>query len=374
MPFYFNYDILTFGDNMKNKIIKILSLAVAVILLSSCGNTSVLKTKEITDKITQTAVVTETDITEIEDYKKFFREFKADFTIPGLFEGIIPQGMCYISKLNAFAVSGYYEDGLFPSMLMLIDAETGNFTKAFPLQNVDGEDYSGHAGGIASSDDYLYITSESTCYICDIDSLEKLKNGDTLKFQSNFKLNTKGSFACFDNDILWTGDFIESSDKAREDARKITTLTSGETFYAYCEGYILKDGLPDIKKINSENNGYIPDYMLAIPEQVQGMCFTHSGKLIFSTSYGRKNNSKIYVYEDVLLSERVGFYTIDGTEIDLLACGSDLLSKTIVAPPMAEGIVQVDSSQYIIFESGAEKYRNHRGKYPTDTAFKGNIE
>ena len=159
-----------------------------------------------------------------------------------------------------------------------------------------------------------------------------------------------------------------------EEAKKITTLTSGETFYAYCEGYALKDGLPDIKKINSENNGYIPDYMLAIPEQVQGMCFTHSGKLIFSTSYGRKNNSKNYVYEDVLLSERVGFYTIDGTEIDLLACGSDLLSKTIVAPPMAEGIVQVDSSQYIIFESGAEKYRNHRGKYPTDTAFKGNIE
>lgn len=359
---------------MRNKIIKILSLAVAVILLSSCGNTSVLKTKEITDKITQTAVVTETDVTEIEDYKKFFREFKADFTIPGLFEGIIPQGMCYISKLNAFAVSGYYEDGLFPSMLMLIDAKTGKFTKAFPLQNVDGEDYSGHAGGIASSDNYLYITSESICYICKIDSLEKLKNGDTLKFQSNFKLNTKGSFACFDNDILWTGDFIESSDTARKDARKITTLTSGETFYAYCEGYILKDGLPDIKKINSENNGYIPDYMLAIPEQVQGMCFTHSGKLIFSTSYGRKNNSKIYVYEDVLLAERVGFYTIDGTEIDLLACGNDLLNKTIVAPPMAEGIVQVDSSQYITFESGAEKYRNHRGKYPTDTAFKGTIE
>lgn len=374
MPFYIYYDILTCGDNMRNKTIKILCLIFSVVFLCSCGNTRVLRTKEITDKITQTAVVTKTDITEIEDYKKFFREFKADFTIPGLFEGIIPQGICYISKTDTFAVSGYYEEGLFPSMLMLISAKTGKFTKAFPLQNVDGKDYFGHAGGIAASDDYIYITSESTCYIFEIDSLEKLKNGETLKFKSNFKLNTKGSFACFDNDILWTGDFIESSDKAREDARKITTLTSGETFYAYCEGYVLKDGLPDIKKINSENNGYIPDYMLAIPEQVQGMCFTHSGKLVFSTSYGRKNNSKIYVYEDVLLTDRVGTYTIDGIEINLLACGNNLLKETIIAPPMAEGIVQVDSSQYIVFESGAEKYRNHRGKYPTDTAFKGNIE
>lgn len=374
LPFYHFYDILSCGDNMKNKIIKILSLVVSLMLLCSCGNTKVLRTKEITDKITQTTVVTKSDITEIEDYISFFKEFKADFTIPGLFEGIIPQGVCYIGELDAFAVSGYYEDGLYPSMLMLVDAKTGKFTKAFPLQNVDGKDYSGHAGGLTASEDYIYITSESTCYICEIESLKDLKNGETLKFESNFKLNTFGSFACYDNGVLWTGDFIESSDKGRESARKITTLGSGETFYAYCEGYILKDGLPDVKKINSETTGYIPDYLLAIPEQVQGMSFTLSGKIIFSTSYGRKNNSKIYVYDDVLLTERIGTYEIEETEIDLLACSSDLLKETIIAPPMAEGITQGEKGQYIIFESGAEKYRNHRGKYPTDTAFKSMIE
>ena len=359
---------------MKNKIIKITSLLIALILLCSCGNTKVLKTKEITDKITQTAVVTKTDITEIEDFKVFFKDFKADFTIPGLLEGIIPQGICYIGELDAYAISGYYEEGLFPSMLMLVDNKTGKFTKALTLQNVDGKDYSGHAGGLTASEDYIYITSESTCYICEIDSLKNLKNGEALQFESNFKLNTFGSFACFDNGVLWTGDFIESSDKGRESARKITTLGSGETLYAYCEGYILKDGLPDVKKINSETTGYIPDYIMAIPEQVQGMSFTLSGKIIFSTSYGRKNNSKIYVYDDVLLTERIGTYKIEETEIDLLACSSDLLKETIIAPPMAEGITQGEKGQYIIFESGAEKYRNHRGKYPTDTAFKGNIE
>ena len=359
---------------MKNKIIKITSLLIALVLLCSCSNTKVLKTKEITDKITQTAVVTETDINEIEEYKYFFNEFKEDFTIPGLFEGIIPQGICYIGELDAFAISGYYEDGLFPSVLMLVDAESGKFTKAFPLQNVDEKAYSGHAGGLTASENYIYITSENTCYIYEIDKLKSLKNGDILQFESNFKLNSFGSFACYNDGVLWTGDFIESSDKGRESARKITTLPSGETFYAYCEGYILKDGLPDIKKVNSETTGYIPDYLLAIPEQVQGMSFTISGKIIFSTSYGRKNNSKIYVYDDVLLTERIGTYNIEETKIDLLACSSDLLKETIIAPPMAEGITQGEKGQYIIFESGAEKYRNHRGKYPTDTAFKTNIE
>ncbi|MEE1504710.1 MAG: hypothetical protein UGF89_10770, partial [Acutalibacteraceae bacterium] len=204
---------------MKNKIIKITSLFIALILLCSCGNTKVLRTKEITDKITQTAVVTKTDIKEIEDYKDFFKEFKSDFIIPGLFEGIIPQGICYIGDLDAYAVSGYYEEGLYPSMLMLVDAQTGKFTKAFPLQNVDGKDYSGHAGGLTASEDYFYLTSESTCYICKIDSLKELKNGEALKFQSNFKLNTFGSFACFNDGVLWTGDFIESSDEGRESAR-----------------------------------------------------------------------------------------------------------------------------------------------------------
>ena len=359
---------------MKYKIIKITSLLLAIVFLCSCGNTKVLRTKELTDKITQTTVVTKTNITEIEDYKNFFKEFKNSFTIPGLFEGIIPQGFCYIGELDAYGISGYYEDGLYPSMLMLVDAKTGKFAKAFPLQNVDGNGYFGHAGGLSASEDYIYITSESTCYICEIDNLKSLKNGEPLKFQSNFKLNTFGSFACFNDGILWTGDFIESSDKGRESSRKITTLGSGETFYAYCEGYVLKDGNPDVKKVNSDTTGYIPDYLLAIPEQVQGMCFTYSGKIIFSTSYGRKNNSRIYVYDDVFLTERVGTHKIEETEIDILACSSDLLTETIIAPPMAEGITQGENGQYIIFESGAEKYRNHRGKYPTDTAFKSMIE
>ncbi len=374
MPFSVTCVILTTGDNMKNKIIKIVAFISVLILLNSCGNQNVLKTEEITNKITQTQVVTVSELSQTEEFNAFLSDFKADFIIPGLFEGIIPQGLCYIESLNIFAVSGYYEEAKFPSMLMLIDAESGKLTKTFPLQNVDGNDYFGHAGGLACSDEYIYITSESTCNILPVDILTKTRSGDKIKFESNFKLNTKGSFACYEKGVLWTGDFIESSDKARGAAGKITTLTSGETFYAYCEGYVLKDNLPDIKNINSSNNGYIPDYMIAIPEQVQGMSFTPSGKVIFSTSYGRKNNSKIYVYDDVLLTERVGIYTIDEKEINLFAFSNDLLKETIIAPPMAEGIARKDNEQIIIFESGAEKYRNHRGKFPTDTAFKSNIE
>ncbi|MGN1315658.1 MAG: hypothetical protein ACI4VW_01205 [Acutalibacteraceae bacterium] len=359
---------------MKQIFLKISALLLVLVFFCSCGNTKVLKTKEITNKLTQTAVVTESDIKANENYVNFFKEFSSGFTIPGLLEGIIPQGVCYIEKLSLYAVSGYFKDAEFPSMIMLVDAKTNKFSKAFSLQDVDGNDYYGHAGGLAASDDYIYLTSEETCNVFSVDGLKSLKNGETLKFESNFKLNTGGAFACFNDGILWTGDFIESSDSARKNARKITTLSSGETFYAYCEGYILNEGLPDVKKINSQTNGYIPDYMLAIPEQVQGMTFTNSGKIVFSASYGRRSDSKIYVYDDVMLSERVGTYKIDETQIDLIACSNDLLKQTVTAPPMAEGITRAEKGILLIFESGASKYRNHRGKYPTDTAFNANIE
>ena len=359
---------------MKRKLFKLSVLLIVLVFFCSCGNTKVLRTREITNKITQTAVITESDIENNVEYENFFKEFSSDFTIPGLLEGIIPQGICYIEKLDLYAVSGYFKDGELPSMIMLVDAKTNKFTKAFSLREVNGNDYYGHAGGLAASDNYVYLTSEGTCNIFSVDGLKSLKNGGTLKFESNFKLNTYGAFACFNDGILWTGDFIESSDSAREGAEKITTLSSGETFYAYCEGYILNEGLPDVKKINSLKNGYIPDYMLAIPEQVQGMAFTNSGKIIFTSSYGRRNDSKIYVFYDVLLSERVGTYKIDETQIDLIACSNDLLKQTITAPPMAEGIARGEKGLFLIFESGAAKYRNHRGKYPTDTVFKANIE
>lgn len=359
---------------MRKNILKITSCLLALTLLCSCNSQKVLKTKDLTDKITQTSVVTESDIHEQADFSIFFNNFKSSFTVPGLFEGIIPQGMCYDETTGYFLITGYYEDGVFPSMVMCVDANTGDFISAHPLKTVEGDSYYGHAGGIASSRNTIYITSSGECCTLPVTDLESTPDGEPLQFASRFKLNTLGSFACIHNNILWTGDFIESDDSEREKISDVTTLSSGETFYAFCEGYILEEGLPAVKKVNSDSTGYIPDYMLAIPEQVQGMAFTKTDKIIFSTSYGRKNNSVLYIYDDVLITEKSGTKTIDGKNIDLYACSNELLESKITAPPMAEGLAEHPDGIHIVFESGAAKYRNGNGKFPVDTAFKTTIE
>ena len=356
-----------------SKILKLFSVFTVLLFMSSCTGSDVIKTKEITDKITQTKVVTknEDDIKILFD--EYFSLFNKDFIIPGLYEGFIPQGICYDLD-SSYIISGYYEDAEFPSMIICVDYETGEFIKALALKNIDGTDYFGHAGGIACSGDYIFITSDNTCHTIKNETINSSENGSSVSFESKFKITTKGSFAGYNEGVLWIGDFIENSDKEHNKVERVTTLQSGETFYAYCEGYILEDNLPSVEKINNTNDGYIPDYYLAIPDQVQGVAFTKTEKIVFSTSYGRKNNSIIYVYDDVFLSQKVGVVEVGDIEIDLLACSSDLLSQEIIAPPMTEGITSDGDELCIIFESGAEKYRNHRGKYPLDNAYKAIIE
>ncbi len=360
--------------NRNIRFVKIISLLFCIIFLSSCGSKEMLKTKDITDKITQSTVILQSKIQENEEYTEFLKEFSPDFTLPGLFEGVIPQGICYNALLDSYIISNYYEDEAYPSVITIVNAKTGKFEKALFLQYDDGTHYKGHAGGIACSDDYIFISSEGQCFTISLETLIKAENYASVKFESNFKLNTKGSFAAFSDDVLWFGDFVESDKKEREKASLVKTLDSGETFYAFCEGYILENGLPKFKSINSTQTGYIPDYYIAIPEQVQGMAFSKTGSIIFSTSYGRKNNSHLYIYEDVLISERVGTVDIDGKIINLLACSNENLVKTITALPMSEGMTQSKYGVTLIFESGAEKYRQHGGKYPVDTAFIANIE
>ncbi len=359
---------------MKKNIFRLLCCLTAIIMLCGCDGTSVKRTKDVTDKITQTAVIKKTKITENEDFAEFLKSFKSDFLTPGLMEGIIPQGMCFDETTGYFLISGYFEDGELPSMIMAVDSNTGKLVGAYPLKTTNGDDYYGHAGGIASSQNTIYLTSGGECYTIPSVDLKNHTNGAPLHFKAKFKLNTAGSFTCIHNNILWIGDFVESSTEGRNGASHITTLTTGETFYAYCEGYLLNDGLPDTKKINSESNGYIPDYMLAIPEQVQGMAFTKTEKLVFSTSYGRKNNSKIYIFEDILANEKIDTITIDNKSIDVLACSSEHLIKEIVAPPMSEGMANTQDGIYLLFESGASKYRSHGGKNPVENVFFTTIE
>ena len=359
---------------MKKRIICLLLTLSLLFSLCSCTSKDVVEEAEATSKITQSSVIKVNRLNENNNYSTFLKDFNESYLIPGLLEGVIPQGICYDETTGYLLISGYYEDGTFPSVIMVINESDGTFVNAYSLKTLEGKDYYGHVGGIASSKNTVYVVSDSECYTFPADELLKTVNTDYIQFHGHFKLNTKGSFACYYNETLWFGDFVESNEKALKDIHDITTLENGETFYAYCEGYLLTDGLPRVEKTNSDSSGYVPDYMLAIPQQVQGMAFTKTGKIIFSTSFGRKNDSKLYVFNDMLTGDSHGTKLIDGQEVEFYACSSEYFSNEIIAPPMSEGLANAPDRIYLAFESGATKYRCDGGKFPTETLFSTTME
>ena len=73
-----------------------------------------------------------------EEFEEFLNEFSPSFTVPGLLEGVIPQGICYNALLDSYIISNYYEDGAFPSVMTIVNAETGKLEKAFNVLEIEG--------------------------------------------------------------------------------------------------------------------------------------------------------------------------------------------------------------------------------------------
>ena len=49
------------------------------------------------------------------------------------------------------------------------------------------------------------------------------------------------------------------------------------------------------------------------------------------------------------------------------------MKTSYTAPPMSQGIESVNGTIFLLFESGASKYRSGGGKYPVDTLFKAEL-
>ena len=112
--------------------------------------------------------------------------------------------------------------------------------------------------------------------------------------------------------------------------------------------------------------------MISTPEKIQGWTVLGDGRLFMTCSYGRRNNSKLYVSKTPLLSDanRDGTVRVGGKDIPLYVTGT---LTGVTAPPMTEGCCVALGEPHILFESGAYYYRDYsssKAKDPTDRIWK----
>ncbi len=271
------------------------------------------------------------------------------FKIPGLGDDFVPQGMHYDEKTNNFFVSGYSSNDD-ASPVYLVNKNSGEIIQEVRLQNEDGSKFTGHAGGIAVYDEFVYIAGggDKCLYVF---NYADFFTQTTAKCIGEFSLKASetdyidASFVTVEGDRLIVGEFYDEGKYPTPQSHKLYTK-AGDYNQALGLGFDLN---------STEQFGIVPTPVCAfsLPDKVQGVCFD-GDKMYLSTSYGLAF-SRIYEHRPSY-EDKNGTITLLGCELTLYAVDSSSLVYDYKIPPMSEEIVFLDGELYVMCESASNKY------------------
>lgn len=280
-------------------------------------------------------------------YKDFVNISEVFCTIPGLDTEFVPQGITYNEKHNCILVVGYNSDKT-ASPIFILDT-LGNIQKKITIELESGKEYTGHAGGIISFNDIIFVSSGKKIYKLDMNKVLNSKDNAKVLADAVTKVDTDGATMFVYNNYLFVTEFYEETKYQTEESHHIKTpsgLINKALAFAYEIDETNKSGL----KSN------IAQMAISIPEKVQGV-LVRKDEIILSTSFGRYNDSYIYKYKNILKSSTNDTYKYNETNIPLyIMDSSDIISK-LLTPPMSEGMCIYNDKVLVLFESAAKKYR-----------------
>lgn len=248
---------------------------------------------------------------------------------PGLSDGFVCQGIAASEENDLILVSGYMKNDS-ASRIYAVDS----FDNFHYVQLKQGnEDFTGHAGGVATTNGQVYIASGGKIYTVALEDVILANSGDTVDIGEGIEVNNAASFVYTDDTYLYVGEFHDGGKYTIEGHEN---ETAEGTHYAICSVYALDDLSAPVK-------------IYSIRNKVQGICFSPDGTVVMSTSYGLAD-SVYYVYDvnDAVDSGK----TMDGAPIYYL----DQLKKEVKGPAMSEGLDYRDGKVITLTESASNKY------------------
>lgn len=248
---------------------------------------------------------------------------------PGLSDGFVCQGIAVSETDGKYFISGYMADGS-ASRIYVTDKDDNSYYVA--LKKANGEDYTGHAGGIAYHDGTLYVASDSLLYPVSAGEVLSAKEGDVIQMQEGIAVNSAASFVYTDDNYFYVGEF--------HDGGKYVTNHPYDTAEGMHYAIVSRYKLNDLSK---------PDKVYSIRNKVQGLCFTPDGQVVMSTSYGLAD-TVYYVYNE---AEAVDSgKTLDGAPVYYL----DKCVREVSGPAMGEDVDFSDGKVITLTESASNKY------------------
>ena len=308
---------------------------------------------------------------EYKTYKDFLAVAEKSYLIPALKETMIPQGMDIWRERGWLMISGYFPSAEISasSVIVAVDMATGAYVGEYYITNTDGTPHTSHAGGVAITERDMYIANGSTLFRIPLNEFLNAGQCGNVTIADYFNVPVRASFCNYSEGYLWVGDFQYGSSYPTDEYRHMTNR-DGKMYYAWTVGYEVDLTTANGIKADAMVDGSYatPDIIFSMTEKIQGFAITEK-TVALSQSYGRNNKSKIYLYENPMGTEAHQQVELNGKSVPLYFLDSKTPSKSIVTPPMTEGLAAMDGKLYILFESGADKYANGGGTDPTENVW-----
>lgn len=308
---------------------------------------------------------------EYKGYKDFLAAAEKSYLIPALKETMIPQGMDIWRERGWLMISGYFPSAEISasSIIVAVDMATGAYVGEYYITNTDGTPHTSHAGGVAITERDMYISNGSTLFRIPLSEFLNAGQCGKVTIADYFSVPVRASFCNYSEGYLLVGDFQYGSSYPTDEYRHLTNR-DGKKYYAWTVGYEVDLTTENGIKADAMVSGSYatPDIIFSMTEKIQGFAITEK-TVALSQSYGRNNKSKIFLYENPMGSEAHQTVELNGKSVPLYFLDSKTPSKSIVTPPMTEGLAAMDGKLYILFESGADKYANGGGTDPTENVW-----
>ncbi|MBO4782586.1 MAG: hypothetical protein J5522_09325 [Lachnospiraceae bacterium] len=279
---------------------------------------------------------------------EYYSHSEKEFTIPDINSGFIAQGLTYDDRSDCFFMTGYMNDKS-SSPIYMVEKSTNKYVKKLLMQNPDGSEFHGHAGGMTVHGDYIYVagSGDSCLYVFSYEDAIKASDNSTIKSIGTFPMpdDMSVAFTSSDENVIYAGEFYRAENYKTADNHKMTT-SAGDYNQALMFAYRFSDSANALFGIEPE-----PFEVYSVTDLVQGMD-TYNGKLYLSTSYGIAF-SHIYVYDKPQSTKNL---EIAGLTLPLYELDSASLTNTFKYPPMSEEIVCIDDRIYTMCESASNKY------------------
>lgn len=272
-------------------------------------------------------------------YHRFFMAAQSKFLVPGLDEPFVQQGFDYVEQTDTYLICGYMTDG---SASRIYIRDGAGETRFVPIIKANGQDYTGHSGGICHNGRYVYVASAGGLQVLTLDDILDGGNATIIgKIETGFDVSS----CSFYDGYLLAGEFYREGSHPTDPSHWQTTPEGMEN-PALIVAYPADD---------KASFGIVttPAAAISVPELVQGFCFTGSHEIVLSTSYGLSSS---HLYYHRIDTGRAGQIDLNGTTVPLLYLDSGSLTHSVALPPMAEEIVCREGAVYILNESASNKY------------------